>query len=129
MSHQYIGLYQDTGVSIEEDILHWALLPSFKGLQQIFQACFWLDLCKAAGKPKHKGFLLFLFTHFSVTATVENPRGIVKKLSLKESVEGAPIVLRGSVRAPEGFSEGKPEAVKPRDPSLSRVNFGKLVIW
>ena len=47
-------------------------------------------------------------------ATVENPRGSVEKLSPKESVEGAHTVLRGSVRAPEGFSEGKPEAAKPR---------------
>ena len=30
-------------------------------------------------------------------ATVENPRGIVEKLSPKESVEGADTVLRGSV--------------------------------
>ena len=27
---------------------------------------------------------------------------------------GADTVLKGSVRAPEGFSEGKPEASKPR---------------
>ena len=47
-------------------------------------------------------------------ATVENPRGSVEKLSPKENVEGAHTVLRGSVRAPEGFSEGKPEAAKPR---------------
>ena len=47
-------------------------------------------------------------------ATVENPRGSVEKLSPKESVEGADTVLRGSVRAPEGFSEGKPEAAKSR---------------
>ena len=32
----------------------------------------------------------------------------------KESVEGDDTVLRSSVRAPEGFSEGKPEAAKPR---------------
>ena len=32
----------------------------------------------------------------------------------KESVKGDDTVLRGSVRAPEGFSEGKPEAAKPR---------------
>ena len=32
----------------------------------------------------------------------------MEKLSPKESVEGADTVLRGSVRAPEGFSEGKP---------------------
>ena len=38
----------------------------------------------------------------------------MEKLSTKESVEGADTVLRGSVRAPEGFSEGKPEAAKPR---------------
>ena len=49
-----------------------------------------------------------------VKATVENTRGSVDKLSPKESVEGANAVLRGSVRAPEGFSEGKPEAAKPR---------------
>ena len=47
-------------------------------------------------------------------ATVENPRGIVAKLSPKESVEGVDTVLRGSVRAPEEFSQGKPEAAKPR---------------
>ena len=50
----------------------------------------------------------------SLKATVENPRGSVEKLSPKESVEGADTVLRGSVRAPEGFSEGKPKAAKPR---------------
>ena len=50
---------------------------------------------------------------FCVKATVENPRGSVEKLSLKESVEGADTVLRGSVRAPKGFSEGKPEGVQP----------------
>ena len=38
----------------------------------------------------------------------------MKKLSPKESVEGAHTVLRGSVRDPEGFSEGKLEAAKPR---------------
>ena len=38
----------------------------------------------------------------------------MEKLSPMESVEGADTVLRGIVRAPEGFSEGKPEAVKPR---------------
>ena len=43
-------------------------------------------------------------------ATVENPRGSYEKLSPKESVEGAHTVLRGSLRGPEGFSEGKPEA-------------------
>ena len=35
-------------------------------------------------------------------ATAEHPRGSVEKLSLKESVKGAPTVLRGSVRAPKG---------------------------
>ena len=38
----------------------------------------------------------------------------MEKLSPKESVKGADTVLRGSVRASEGFSEGKPEAAKPR---------------
>ena len=47
-------------------------------------------------------------------ATVDNPRGSVEKLSPKESVEGAHTVLRGSMRAPEGFSEGKPNAAQPR---------------
>ena len=42
-------------------------------------------------------------------ATIENLRGSVEKLSLKESVEGAYSVLRGSVTAPEGFYVGKPE--------------------
>ena len=51
----------------------------------------------------------------SLKATVKNLRGSVEKLSPKESVEGADTVLRGSVRAPEGFSEGKPEAAKPRE--------------
>ena len=46
-------------------------------------------------------------------ATVENPRGSVEKLSPKKSVEGTDTVLSGSVRAPKGFSEGKPEGVQP----------------
>ena len=50
----------------------------------------------------------------ALKATVENPRGSVEKLSPKESVKDADTVLRGSVRAPEGFSEGKPEAAKLR---------------
>ena len=50
----------------------------------------------------------------SLKATVEHSRGSVEKLFPKESVEGAHTVLRGSVRAPEGFSEGKPKAAKPR---------------
>ena len=42
-------------------------------------------------------------------------RGAVwKNCPPKESVEGDDTVLRGSVRAPEGFSEGKIEAAKPR---------------
>ena len=36
----------------------------------------------------------------------------MEKLSPKESVKGADTVLRGSVRAPKGFSEGKPEGAK-----------------
>ena len=37
----------------------------------------------------------------------------MEKLSPKESVEDANTVLWGSVRAPKGFSEGKPKAAKP----------------
>ena len=36
-----------------------------------------------------------------------------RKALPKESVEGADTVLRGSVRALKGFSEGKPKAAKP----------------
>ena len=39
----------------------------------------------------------------------------MEKLSPKESVKGGDTVLWGSVRAPEGFSEGKPRAAKPRE--------------
>ena len=41
----------------------------------------------------------------------------MEKLSLKESAKGACIVRRGSVRAPKGFSEGSPEASRPRERS------------
>ena len=58
----------------------------------------------------------------SLKATVENPRGSVEKLSPKKNVKGANTVLSGSVRAPEGFSEGKPEAAKPRGRSLRGVH-------
>ena len=51
---------------------------------------------------------------YSLKATFENPRGSVEKLSPKDSVECAYTVLRGSVKAPKGFSEGKPKAAKPR---------------
>ena len=37
----------------------------------------------------------------------------MEKLLTKESVEGGDIALRGSVRAPKGFSEGKLKAAKP----------------
>ena len=47
-------------------------------------------------------------------ATVENQRGSVEKLSSKESIKGAQTVLRDRVRLPKGFTEGKPEAAKPR---------------
>ena len=47
------------------------------------------------------------------------------KLSPKESVEGAETVLRGSVRAPEGFSEGKPKAAKLRERSPRGFARGK----
>ena len=36
------------------------------------------------------------------------------KLSPKESVKGGDTALTCSVKAPEGFSEGKPEAANPR---------------
>ena len=49
--------------------------------------------------------------------TVENPSGSVEKLYSKESIEGGDTALRGSVKAPKGFSEGKPSAGKPRGPS------------
>ena len=49
-----------------------------------------------------------------VKATVENPKCSVEKLSPKESVKSGNTALRDHVRAPEGFSEGKPEAAKPR---------------
>ena len=39
---------------------------------------------------------------------------MLKNCLPKESGEGDDTVLRGSVKAPEGFSEGKPEAAKPR---------------
>ena len=38
----------------------------------------------------------------------------MEKLSPKESVKGADTVLRGSVKAPKGFSESQPKAAKPR---------------
>ena len=46
----------------------------------------------------------------------------MEKLAPKESVEGADTVLRDSVRAPEGFSEGKPKATKPRGCSPQGVS-------
>ena len=51
-------------------------------------------------------------------ATVENLRGSLEKLSQCAvwSVKGSHTVLRGSVRAPEEFSEGRPKAAKPRGP-------------
>ena len=80
----------------------------------------------AALTPFCKPYLFYIFTltvtwsvesistDACVKATVENPRGSVEKLSPKESVEGDNTVLTGSVRAPKGFSEGKPETEKPR---------------
>ena len=53
-----------------------------------------------------------ILNDYCLKATVENPGGSVEKLSSKESVEYAHTVLRGSARAPEGFSKGKPEAEK-----------------
>ena len=51
---------------------------------------------------------------FILKASVENPRGSVEKMSHKESVESGDTALRGSVRAPKGFSQGQPKASKPR---------------
>ena len=51
---------------------------------------------------------------YCLKASVENPRGSGEKLSSKKSIKGADTVPRGSVRAPKGFAEGKPEAAKPR---------------
>ena len=56
----------------------------------------------------------WILSGVKLKATVENPRGSVEKLSPKESVEGTDTVLRGSVRALKGFSEGKPKAQPPR---------------
>ena len=64
--------------------------------------------------------MLFVEASDSWKATGENPRGSVKKLSPEEIVKGADTVLRRSVRAPVGFSEGKPEAAKPRGRSPQR---------
>ena len=49
----------------------------------------------------------------NLKAIVEIPRGSVEKLFPKE-VEGADTVLRGSVRAPEEFSQRKPKVTKPK---------------
>ena len=38
----------------------------------------------------------------------------MEKLYRRESVKGGDTVLKGSVRASNGFSEGKPEAAKQR---------------
>ena len=59
------------------------------------------------------------FKHNTVMIQVtENGSGLTLGWSgtpqYKDSVEGADTVLRGSVRAPEEFSKGKPEAAKPR---------------
>ena len=47
-------------------------------------------------------------------ATVENRRASVEKLSPKESFGCGDTALRGSVRAPKGFSEGKGQCRHPR---------------
>ena len=51
-----------------------------------------------------------------VKATLENMKGSVDILFPKESVEGAHTVLRGSVRAQEGFSKGKPKGLPKENP-------------
>ena len=56
----------------------------------------------------------------------------MQQLSPKESVEGADTVLRGSMRAPEGFSEGKPKAGKTKGSfNLFCLNlkFKNIRIW
>ena len=55
-----------------------------------------------------------------VWETVKNSWGRVEKLCLKDSVKGADTVLRGSARTPKEFSEGKPEAAKPRGCPLAQ---------
>ena len=60
----------------------------------------WQNICILLGHPQRGG--LYRSAHHSVKATVENPRGSVEKLSLKESVEDADTVLRGSMRTPKG---------------------------
>ena len=50
----------------------------------------------------------------SLKETVEKQRSSVKKLFREESIKGSDTVLRGSVRAPEGFFSVKPMAAKPR---------------
>ena len=52
--------------------------------------------------------------YITMKLTVENLRDSVEKLSPEESVKGANTVVRGSVRAPKGYSKGKPEAAKSR---------------
>ena len=63
----------------------------------------------------------------TLKATVENPRGSVEKLSPKESVEGANTVLRGSVRAPNGFAQGKSRGSLHTAPQNSVGTQGNLL--
>ena len=44
-----------------------------------------------------------------------------EKMSPKDSVEGADTLLRGSVRALNGFSDGEPKAAKPRGRSPQMI--------
>ena len=75
----------------------------------------WLArLMESLRETSHTELVNLYSVYSRMKVTVENPRGSVKKLSSKESVEGADTVLRGSVRAPEVLSKGKPEAEKPR---------------
>ena len=50
----------------------------------------------------------------------------MEKLSPKESVKGAVTMLRGSVRDPEGFNEGKSEAAKSNGAQPPRVCLKKI---
>ena len=52
----------------------------------------------------------------------------MEKLSTKESFEGANTVLRGSVRAPRGFSKGKPKENPEGAPQHPRQSPEEIVI-
>ena len=61
-------------------------------------------------------------------ATLENMKGSVEILFPKESVEGAHTVLRGSVRAQEEFSKGKPKGLPKENPEEDKRKIGHYEI-